>query len=226
MHVPTASFMFDDSVSVEASDSCSRPPSVGSARGHYQQNVDISDLQAVAAHDGLPAAEEELDDMRETVKPGGAPRSFVDHPTAKSPVMQPPQQVKGRLHRFVKLRPIPKPRAMPDFTPLYYIEGTTGYECLQYRTSSGLYGSRVFSVKSSDPAKAQAKGEWNDTLVQNYRANRETTSSSLGSYSSNVDHHYLKEACHVKITFEDHQVWVPEKCCRTVCVIFAAHCSK
>ena len=46
-------------------------------------------------------------------------------------------------------RPKKPPRSFPEKRPLYYLEGVTGYDCVQHRPSAGLYGCRVFSSGAS-----------------------------------------------------------------------------
>lgn len=210
--------MYDDSMSTVGSP-WPRPTSAGSANGHFRSDSPQLHASAAALPDD-PGAVEAPDNLLQLLQQagetGGTPLSFVDHPTAKSPV-SPPEDVKGvRVRGLLKPRPTPKPRFIPNLKPLYYFDGATGYDCLQHRSSSALYGSRVFSVRSCDPSKTRergADGRWNDSLTRghNHYVNRETTTSTLGSSSTNADRQYLNNQGNV--TLEAYQVCLPRILC-------------
>lgn len=180
-HVPTAKMMLE-----EVSSSCESPV----------PPPDSMQTASPAPAPAPPPVQQPADLEPETPVPTDVVQSWVDHPTARSPVSPPVQTVEKQKAgaRKPRPRPQPKPRVIPDIRPLYFLEGATGYDCLQHRSSSGLYGGRVFSMRGSDgsnssslPSKQKGAGHlrWRETATPDHVAlRREATASSLGSHAS------------------------------------------
>ena len=113
-----------------------------------------------------------------------APASFLDHPAARSPVAPPPAEA---TRRGRKPRAPPPPRIIPDVRPLYYFHGVTGYDCVQHRSSSGMYGSRPFSLRASDAFGAQ-KGARDDPWGGSRFAHQDTSTGSPANSSMGREH--------------------------------------
>ena len=110
------------------------------------------------------------------------PESFVDHPAARSPVSQPAGEMTRRTHMALKPRPPPPPRIIPDLKPLYYFDGVTGYDFVQHRPSSGMYGSRPFSMRAASAFNVQ-KGLRDEPLSGPRFLHQETSKGSVHSGS-------------------------------------------
>jgi hypothetical protein len=143
------------------------------------------------------------------------PISFVDHPVARARVISPPaglvpdfgfrvlerqgillpnfgyrvDEGKGK-HQWLQPRKVRPPpiRIIPEKRPLYYLDGVTGYDRIQHRPSSGLYGGRIFSTRSNTaPVKISSPAHAASGRV----SRMERSVSSMGSYSlrDNEDFH-------------------------------------
>jgi len=144
-HVPTA--QWEISVSSLAASSAGQSSPTASlivAREAQSSSPDVASWQGDRAK--TPAATQPPEPP-----PGlqDAPQSFVDHPAARSPVSPPAVEMTRRTHVALKPRPPPPPRIIPDLRPLYYFDGVTGYAGVQHRPSSGMYGSRPFSMRAA-----------------------------------------------------------------------------
>ncbi len=101
-----------------------------------------------------------------------------------------------------------KPRViLSNKKPLYYLEGVTGYDSVQHRPPSGLYGGRVFSMRSHDSLRPISATTAQDAgaAKKQFNVSRERTKSSLGSCSSTGWEHSrscdFPEAANVHVIF-------------------------
>lgn len=141
--------------------------------------------------------------------------TYVDHPLSKSHPVPPSANVTGAARRFLKPRPAVQARiVICDKKPLYYFDGVTGYDCVQHRPSSGMYGGRVFSLQGQDDSRptsaAPTTMEEGGSRKPHTNVFREGTRSSLASYTSSSlgpSRSVLSDASNINIIFgDDHLV--------------------
>ena len=140
-----------------------------------------------------------------------SPTTYVDHPLSKSCPVPPSANGTGAARRFLKPRPAVQARIIVcDKKPLYYYDGVMGYDCVQHRPSSGMYGGRVFSLQGQDDSRPTSAvpttmGE-EGSRKPHTNVFREGTRSSLASYSSSSlgpSRSVLSDASNINIIFGD-----------------------
>ena len=110
--------------------------------------------------------------------------SCLDRPGFSIPV--PDNKISARSGTRQPRAPI-KPRViLSNKTPLYYFEGVTGYDSVQHRPPSGMYGGRVFSLRAHEGLRPRSSATAPDAgaAKMHFNVSRERTKSSLGSFSS------------------------------------------
>ncbi len=183
-HVPTAEFTLEE-MSVSSLVASSAGPGTPTAspmpHGTLSPSGDVANW--CGDHAGSPQPPPAAAQPPAVLSPAleeeepAEPQSFVDHPAARSPVALPPAEAKLRTRRGLKPRVRHPPRIIPEAKPLYYLHGVTGYDCVQHRSSTGMNGSRPFSLRASDAFDAQ-KGVRDDPSLGPRFAHQDTFTGS------------------------------------------------
>lgn len=108
------------------------------------------------------------------------------HPAARSPVLQLAGEMTRRMSGALKPRPPLQPRIIPDLKPLYFFDGVTGYDFVQHRPSSGMYGSRPFSMRAAYAFNVH-NGLRDEPLAGPCFVHQETSKGSVHSGSIGYD---------------------------------------